>query len=523
MTATSVLVVEDESIVALDLKLALQELGYAVAGIAASGERAVQCVDAQTPDLVLMDVRLQGEMDGVDTAHAIRQRHDVPVIFLTSHSDADTVRRAAQTAPYGYLTKPYQLKELRAGIEVALTKAQMERQLRQADRWFAHTLQCVADGVVVTGGDGRVRFLNPAAERLTGWSSDEAVGQAVGDMVRFVPAHAGMRAGPGSRLPVPDADAVVRGVLHDGRARAVAHGLVLLSRDGSTCAVDETVGPIDDDRGERLGAVLVLRDATARMVHESRLRASEERFRNAFDFAPLGMALVSLGGEFIQVNDAMCRLLGGNADLLRAHGHQLLTRECDREHEVQRLSELLGQAHGVVQYEKHYLRLDGREPVPTLASVSLLHEGELPTCWLFQVHDLSEQKRAAEQLAELADERLRREAIELAGAARTEFLSRASHEMRTPLNAVIGFAQLLQLQQVVDAETVGLYAQHIRAAGEHLLVLVEDLLDLHGAARGTLKMNLVAVPLAVGVPVMAPVEAFSVAQAGREPLLIAKL
>jgi CheY-like chemotaxis protein len=125
MPLNTVLIVEDEAIVALDLKLQLQELGYDVIGITASGEAAVAAVQARTPDVILMDVRLQGRLDGIEAAQAIRSTHDVPVIFLTSHSDDATVQRAAHTAAYGYLTKPYQIKELRAGIEVALTKSRI--------------------------------------------------------------------------------------------------------------------------------------------------------------------------------------------------------------------------------------------------------------------------------------------------------------------------------------------------------------------------------------------------------------
>lgn len=158
MDRAAILIVEDEAIVALDLKLSLEELGYEVTGVASSGEQALRAFDERPPQLVLMDVRLQGAMDGIATAQEIRRRQPVPLIFLTSHSDDDTVQRAARTAPYGYLTKPYQIRELRAGIEVALTKSRMERQLREADRWFAHTLHCVSDGVVVTDPAARIRF-----------------------------------------------------------------------------------------------------------------------------------------------------------------------------------------------------------------------------------------------------------------------------------------------------------------------------------------------------------------------------
>lgn len=493
MDRPTILIVEDEAVVALDLKLNLQEMGYEVSGIAASGEQALQLFDERPPQLVLMDVRLQGTMDGVATAEALRARRAAPLIFLTSHSDDDTVQRAARTAPYGYLTKPYQARELRAGIEVALTKARMERQLREADRWFAHSLQCVADGVVVTDLAAKVRFLNPAAEALTGWTLEEAVGREVAEVVRLGSPAAGA-------MGVPDSARLVADVLREGRPASVAYATPLHHRAGESHVVDETAAPVDDDEGRRLGAVLVLRDAAQRIAQEAQLRASESRFRNAFDFAPLGMALVSQAGEMIQVNDAMCRLLGRSRDGLRQHTHAELTHAEDREHEQRRLNELATASASVVQFEKRYLRPEGAEPVWSLVSVSQLHDDGHAACLLYQVHDLTEQKRAAEHLASLAQERLRREASEMASAAKSEFLSRVSHEMRTPLNAVIGFAQLLELQQGQPApENIGQYARHIHTAGKHLLGLVTDLLDLNRAAQGALRLESVPVPLAAAV------------------------
>ena len=509
MNRPSILIVEDEAIVALELRLQLQDLGYTVAGVAASGEQAIAAVAQSVPQLILMDVRLQGEIDGIAAAELIRLCHDVPLIFLTSHSDDDTVQRAARTGAYGYLTKPYQIKELRAGIEVALTKSRMERQLREAVRWFAHTLQCVADGVIVTDLQACVRFLNPAAEQITGWPQELAVGRHIDEVVCLQPA---LDATPDAAPDAASADSAglqasehISQVLREGRPAPVLHALTLRRRGGADRVVDQTAGPVDDDAGNRLGAVLVLRDAAPRMVQEARLRASEERFRSAFDYAPLGMALVSFAGGFLQVNDALCRLLGGTRETLCRHGNLGLTPEAERSHEAQRLHQLDRQPGEVVQFEKHYRRLNHGDLVSTLVSVSLLRDGDAAACHLYQVHDLTEQKRSAEQLAELAHERMLREASELASQSKSEFLSRVSHEMRTPLNAVLGFAQLLQMQQIQQLRTpldvaqtqaqTQTYAGHIHAAGQHLLALVTDLLDLNRVAQGTLKLSLAPVQL----------------------------
>ena len=183
-------------------------------------------------------------------------------------------------------------------------------------------------------------------------------------------------------------------------------------------------------------------------------------------------------------------------DALQQAHHDALTVPDDLAHERQRLQELASSPSGVVQFEKRYLRGAGLGPVWALVSVSAIHEGGLAACHLYQVHDLSDQKAAAELLADLAEERLRRVASESASASKSDFLNRVSHEMRTPLNAVMGFAQLLQLQKAApSSEMVDQYAGHIHLAGQHLLTLVTDLLDLNRAAEGQLQLRLLPTPL----------------------------
>jgi PAS domain S-box-containing protein len=493
MTPASILIVEDEAIVALDLRTQLEDLGYDVIGIADQAEDALKIAAAQRPDLVLMDVRLKGPTDGIHTAGILNRMYQLPVIYLTAHSDDETVQRAAGTAPYGYLTKPFQIRELHAAIEVALTKAAMERQLQDSERWFASTLQCVNDGVMLTHLDGGVRFMNPSAELLTGWTNELARGHAIGEVVRF------RRGGVDAAAEPQPSDAVSR-ALDSGEVVGIDHARRLVTRDGREVAVDQSASPINDQAGRRLGAVLVLRDATRRLEQEARLRASEERFRSAFDHAPLGMALVAFDGRMLQVNSALCQLLGAPADVLRQRRNEGLTWPADREHEQLRLRSLLERRERVVQFEKRYRHADGHTALWALVSVSLLLEDDRPTCWLYQVHDLTEQKKAAEQVAELATERMRRQASEMADKAKSDFLSRASHEMRTPLNAVLGFAHLLQQEGTThDPERMKRFARQIATAGEHLLVMVNDVLDLQRAAQGQLRLRMATVSLADAV------------------------
>lgn len=476
-----ILIAEDEAVVALDLKTQLEDLGYHIVGIAESGERALTLARSSKPDLTLMDVRLKGPMDGIQAAAVMAQELSSPVVFLTSFSDAETVRRAAETGPYGYLTKPFEFKELRAAIEVALYKSRMERRLRESERWFTSTLRCVQDGVLITEVDGRVRFMNAAAESMTAWPLKEALGHPIDDLLRFADA-----AGSTSSA---------RRALQEDRVIGVVHARRLLARDGRELPVDESAAPIDDDSGERLGAAVVLRDVTDRLRHEERLRASEQRFRSAFDHAPLGMALVSLDGCFLQVNDALCRLLHGDADRFKGCRHGDVTHPDDAAHELERLRVLLSGDAEVVHFEKRYLPRGADVPVCTLVSVSLLREGDDPVCYLYQVHDLTAQREAAAQLAELAAQRLKAQAAEAANRAKNDFLARMSHELRTPLNAVLGFAQLMRLKGVTDSASAAAYTEHILQAGQHLLLLVDDVLDLQRLSSAAISLQMSPVNL----------------------------
>src|SRR5882672_5133643 len=135
--STQILVVEDERLVARALQNELEQFGYEVSGIASSASEAVAQVEESRPDLVLMDVHLKGDVDGIEVAQRIQSRCGIPVIYLSAFSDAPTVARASETNAFGYLIKPYEERELQTTIEMALAKHRAERRLEEAERWLA--------------------------------------------------------------------------------------------------------------------------------------------------------------------------------------------------------------------------------------------------------------------------------------------------------------------------------------------------------------------------------------------------
>src|SRR5512140_293969 len=183
---TSILVVEDENIVAKDIMTRLKNLGYGVVGSAASGEDALRLALDTRPDLVLMDIMLKGDMDGIEAAHHILDRLDIPVVYLTAYADEKTLQRAKVTEAFGYLLKPFEERELRITIEMALFKHQMERKVRESEGWLSAVLRSIGDAVIATDMLGTIRFMNSVAESLTGWTQTAAAGRPLADVFTIV-------------------------------------------------------------------------------------------------------------------------------------------------------------------------------------------------------------------------------------------------------------------------------------------------------------------------------------------------
>lgn len=187
MSKKTLVVVEDEVLVARDIKARLTRMGYEVLATASRGEEAVEKVLRLRPDLVLMDINIIGEMDGVDAAINIHVQYDVPVIFCTAYSNRETLERVQVAGPYGYVLKPFNNRELEINIEIALYKHAVEKDLADTRRHLDATLANVSDGVISADMKGQILTLNPAAEALTGWTQDEARASTLTEVLRLLP------------------------------------------------------------------------------------------------------------------------------------------------------------------------------------------------------------------------------------------------------------------------------------------------------------------------------------------------
>ncbi len=180
---TRILVVEDESIVALDIQERLESLGYDVPTPVGSGEKAIVQAGSLRPDLVLMDIQLQGQMDGIEAADHIRRQFGIPVIYLTANADDSTVERAKFTEPFGYVIKPFEERELHTTIEVALYKHQSEHRLKESEERYRLLAELSPEAIIVQTDDGIV-YANAAAASLFGARDVETLlGRTVADFI----------------------------------------------------------------------------------------------------------------------------------------------------------------------------------------------------------------------------------------------------------------------------------------------------------------------------------------------------
>ncbi|MEW5959904.1 MAG: PAS domain S-box protein [Chloroflexota bacterium] len=295
MAQTQILVVEDESIVALDIRRRLIRLGYAVPALAASGAEAIDQAARTRPDLVLMDIKLEGDMDGIEAAECIRARFDLPIIYLTAYADANTMQRARFSQPYSYLLKPFEERELQTNIEMALYRHQLEQRLKQSEQWLGATLNSIGDAIIATDDQGRIKFMNPVAERLTGWSQAESLGKNLDDVFQTLNSS--------TRAPRINP---VRQVLNEGRVIELAGPVLLVAKTGSEIFVEDNIAPIKNEQGHITGVVLVFRDITERRQLDKKHR----QLSAAIEQTAESVIITDPDGAILYVNPAFEQITG---------------------------------------------------------------------------------------------------------------------------------------------------------------------------------------------------------------------
>ncbi len=301
MAEIKILVVEDESIIAEDIQRSLQNLGYSVSAVVPSGERAIKKVEETSPDLILMDIVLQGKMDGIEAAEQIRSRFNIPIVYLTAYSDEKILERAKITEPFGYIIKPFKERELYINIEVALYKHKMEKKLLESKEWFSTTLRSIGDAVIATDSKGAVMFMNPIAQFMTGWNLSDAQGKTLNDIYNIT----NEKTGEPVESPVTQAN-------REGVVIGQANQTVLIARDGTKIPIEDSGDPIRDDKGNIIGSVLVFRDITERRQAEEEIIALKELYESVLEGIVTGVWVTDKNDVILYANKGAGDVVGIN-------------------------------------------------------------------------------------------------------------------------------------------------------------------------------------------------------------------
>jgi len=182
------MIVEDEKIIALDLRRRLEKFGFEVCASASRGEEAIRLAGEHRPVLILMDIMLDGDMDGISAALEIKKQYKIPVMFLTAYADEQTLDRAKEAAPLGYILKPFKERELYTTIEMGLYKYQLDQKLREQEELFSTILRSVGDGIFATNEEWKIQFLNPEAEEILGIKMEVAKGHPINTHIKLLDA-----------------------------------------------------------------------------------------------------------------------------------------------------------------------------------------------------------------------------------------------------------------------------------------------------------------------------------------------
>ncbi len=240
MLTEQILIVEDEKIIALDLQRRLEKFGYRVSGMSTTGEDAIAKAEELHPDIVLMDIMLGGKVDGIDAAVTIKDRYQIPIIFLTAYADEKTLERAKNAEPMGYIMKPFKERELYSTIDIALYKFNLDKELHQQKKWLSAVLDSIGDGIIATDEAGNVRFMNPVAERLTGWDETEARGKRLSKV-----------------FPLEEKNTTLPEGSH---GRQFFEKIDIPSKDGAVNQLSGNTADILDENGQDEGRVIAFQD-----------------------------------------------------------------------------------------------------------------------------------------------------------------------------------------------------------------------------------------------------------------------
>jgi PAS domain S-box-containing protein len=379
MISPNILIVEDEIIIANDIKYIVEGLGYGVSAVVRSGEAAVQTAAKMQPDLVLMDIRLKGEMDGVAAAAQIQKSLDIPIVYLTAYTDESTLQRAKITEPFGYLVKPFEEREVRTAIEIALYKHKVEKKLKENEetlKKLSSALEQTADHVLITDKQGTIEYVNPAFERLTGYTKEEVIGQTP-------------RILKSGKYTQEFYKKLWQTILSGQVFRAT---ILNKKKNGDLFYEEKTISPLIDSQGNITHFVSTSKDISERMKALEALATSEERFRLIIENANDTIYTLNLNGVIIFANSRSKELTGYHSTEILGRHFSIIVHPEDQPAVLDRFAQRVRGEEVISRFELRILGKDSQIRWGDFNISLVQKEGNLVAIQVF-IRDITQRKQ----------------------------------------------------------------------------------------------------------------------------------
>ncbi len=455
---TNILIVEDERIVAMELESRLTSLGYTVCAQAVSGEEALNLTGAHIPDLILMDINIKGKIDGIKTTEEIKRHYEIPIIYLTAFNDPQTIDRAKATEPYGYIIKPFEERELQTNIEIAVYKHTMEKKLRISEKRLSIILNSIGDAVIAADNNGQINYINPEAERLTGFTREQATGKDIFDVFRIE-----------DEIQRGQAEEAVKNLNNSDSSARFPYQATIDCGGRIKRIVDINFNMIKDEKNNNNGMVISFRDITAKFQGEIALLESEKKYRKVVENATEIIFIINTKGEFTFANEATVKISEFSEAELKETGYYSL---------------ILPEYQAAVKNKvlRQYISLEKTKtaeyPFKTKSgkikwleqNSTLIFEDDKISGFHIIARDITERKKFENELI------LAKEKAEESNKLKSNFLANMSHELRTPMIGIKGYSDILA-EELKDTGLLE-FVDVIRTSSDRLMHTLDLILDL---------------------------------------------
>jgi len=486
MNDIKILLVEDEQIVAKFTEKQLSGAGYSVVASANTGEIAIEKVKSLNPDIVLMDIKLVGSMDGIETADYIRKNHQVPVIFLTSLADDKSFQRAKIVEPFGYLIKPIDLKELNRVIDMALYKNKIYKELLNTRHRFQIATEAAKTIVWELWTDENKLIMDSDIPSLFGYTETD-LESLDSDQLKYI--HEEDKA---------FVDKTIQQCLEGTKENfEIEHRIYKKDRSIGWLLVRGVLIPSENGKPKRL--IGSATDITDRKNYEQALKKSEEKFRNIFESSGIGMAILAPDGQFTKINNTFCEMIGYKEAEIIGMNFRNITHPGDLDKSLEITKELMTNDSLVNKsIEKRYFHKKGAT-IWALTTISLIRDADnKPMFFIAQVQDITKRKKFEEQLIKYTEE------LKLLNAAKDQFFSIISHDLRNPFNSLLGLTEYIahSYDEMTPLE-IKSSVSNVYNSSKQVYNLILNLLEWSMIQSGRLSVNKSIINLAeLGTEVM---------------------